>query len=176
MDPMGALERLLVPRPDEAATLYLEHGEALRAFVLSRTRDPVATEDICQETFLAALARGVPGGGPEDAARWVFAIARNKVLKWHRDHEAARDPASGVARREDPAWALDDREERARVRAAVAALEPELREVILLRYEGELDYREVAARLGVPVSTVQGRLKRARHALRAALLDGRGDA
>ncbi len=170
---MGALERLLVPRPDEAAALYREHGEALHAFVLSRTRDAGAAEDIGQDTFLAAIARGVPGGGREDAARWIFAIARNKVLKWHRDHDDARDPATGVARGEEPAFALEEREETARVRSAVTALDPELREVVLLRYESELDYRAVADRLGVPVSTIQGRLKRARHALRAALLEGR---
>lgn len=159
----------------EATDLYRAHGEALHAFVLSRTRDRGAAEDICQETFLAAIARGVPGGGPEDAVRWIFAIARNKVLKWHRDRKVARDPSTGVARREDPSWALDESEERARVREAVSALEPELREVILLRYESELDYREVAERLGVPLSTIQGRLKRARHALRAALLEGRSE-
>jgi RNA polymerase sigma-70 factor (ECF subfamily) len=179
---MGALERLLVPGPDEAAALYRQHGEAVRAFVGGRVRDPGAAEDICQETFLAAIARGVPPGSPEDAARWIFAIARNKVLRWHRDDRGARargapaegegkDPASSVPVRLDPERPLEDREERARVRAAVGALEPELREVILLRYEGGLDYRAVAERLAVPVSTIQGRLKRARIALRAALLD-----
>ncbi len=171
---MGAVERLLLPRPDEAAALYRAHGEALHAFVLARTRDAGAAEDICQETFLAAIARGVPGGGPEDAARWIFAIARNKVLKWHRDKEPSHDPETGVARPVEPApFAIDEREERARVRDAIARLEPELREVILMRYESELDYREVAARLGVPLSTVQGRLKRARHALRDLLEPGR---
>ena len=50
--------------------------------------------------------------------------------------------------------------------------EPELKEVILLRYEQGLDYHETAARLGVPLSTIQGRLKRARHALRDILMEG----
>jgi RNA polymerase sigma-70 factor (ECF subfamily) len=159
---MGAVERF-----------YRTRGDALRAFVLARTGDPGAAEDICQETFLAALARGVPGEEPEDAARWIFAIARNTVLKWHRDRKETRDPSTGVPRAAEPSAALEDREERARVRAAVSALEPELREVILLRYEAGLDYREIAERLAVPVSTIQGRLKRARHALRAALEDRR---
>jgi RNA polymerase sigma-70 factor (ECF subfamily) len=170
---MGAVERF-----------YRTRGDALRAFVLARTGDLGAAEDICQETFLAALARGVPGEEPEDAARWIFAIARNKVLKWHRDKRGprggaprvdgdTRDPSSGVPRAAEPHSSLEEREERARVRDAVSALEPELREVILLRYEAGLDYREIATRLAVPVSTIQGRLKRARHALRDALEDRR---
>jgi RNA polymerase sigma-70 factor (ECF subfamily) len=168
---MGAIEHLLVPRPDEAEALYKEHGEALRAFVLARVRNAAAAEDICQETFLAALARGVPLA-PEEASRWLYAIAKNKILRFHRDSRREAPKAAG-ANSEEPTGALEDQEERARVRAAVSALEPELREVILLRYEAGLDYKEVAERLGVPVSTVQGRLKRARIALRGALLDER---
>jgi RNA polymerase sigma-70 factor (ECF subfamily) len=183
---MGTVERLLVPRSDEAEALYRKHGEPLLAFVLSRVRDPSSAEDICQETFLAAIARGVPGSlGPstrdpkdpslkpgEDAVRWIFAIARNKVLRYHRDRRATVDPAHAPPRSLEPDWALDEREERARVRAAVQALEPELREVIVLRYEHGLDYQETAAKLGVPHSTIQGRLKRARHALRDILMGG----
>ncbi len=173
---MGALEHLLVPRPDEAEALYKEHGEALRAFVLTRVRNAAAAEDICQETFLAALARGVPLA-PGEASRWLYAIAKNKILRLHRDSRREA-PQAAETRPDEPTGALEDQEERARVRAAVSALEPELREVIFLRYEGGLDYKQVADRLGVPVSTVQGRLKRARIALRAALIDDddvRGD-
>jgi len=169
---MGTVERLLVPRSDEAEALYRKHGEPLLAYVLSRVRDPSSAEDICQETFLAAIARGVPNTFGEDAVRWIFAIARNKVLRYHRDRRVTLDPASAPPRSLEPEWALDEREERARVRAAVQALEPELREVILLRYEHGLDYQQTAAKLGVPHSTIQGRLKRARHALRDILMGG----
>jgi RNA polymerase sigma factor (sigma-70 family) len=56
----------------------------------------------------------------------------------------------------------------------VSALDDDLREVVLLRYEGGLDYRAIADHLDVPLSTVQGRLKRGREALRRVLLlDGR---
>ena len=41
--------------------------------------------------------------------------------------------------------------------------------MIALRYEGGLRYQQIAARLELPQSTVQGRLKRARLALREAL-------
>jgi 16S rRNA (guanine1207-N2)-methyltransferase len=44
-------------------------------------RDRAAVEDLVQDTFAAALDRGVPPSGPGDVGRWLFAIARNKALK-----------------------------------------------------------------------------------------------
>lgn len=156
-------------RPDGAAAsaLVAEHARALRAFVGARVRDRAAAEDLVQETFAAALDRGVPAEG---AGKWLFAIARNKVLRHMRDHEDTTAVIDAPAPEEaGPATRVEGDEERARVRAAVAALEDELREVIVLRYEGGLDYRAIAERLEVPVSTIQGRLKRARVALKEAL-------
>ena len=151
-----------------ASALVDEHARALRAFVGARVRDRAAAEDLVQETFAAALDRGVP---PDGVGRWLFAIARNKVLRHMRDREdttiALAEPPA--AREAGPGEGLEGDEERTRVRAAVARLEEELREVIVLRYEGGLDYRAIAERVEVPVSTVQGRLKRARVALREAL-------
>lgn len=161
------LTRLDAPAAD---ALVREHGRGLRAFIGARVRDRAVVDDLMQETFGAALARGVPDDG---AGRWLFAIARNKVLKHMRDAKdgvaLADPPAPGAG----PDERLEADEERARVRAAVALLDDDLREVIVLRYEGGLDYRAIADRLEVPVSTVQGRLKRAREALRGRLAPGR---
>jgi RNA polymerase sigma-70 factor (ECF subfamily) len=152
---------------DRLLALWRAHARALRAFVASRVRDPATVEDICQETFLAALARGLPDA---EAAPWLFAVARNKVLKHVRDRKpTAPNEASAAVSTVEPGAVASESEERARVGRAVAALDDDLREVIVLRYEGGLDYREIAERLAVPVSTIQGRLKRAREALRRAL-------
>lgn len=150
-----------------ATTLVREHQRALRAFVGARVRDPSLADDLVQDTFAAALDRGVP---PDGVGRWLFAIARNKVLKLMRDaKEGGAALADPPARDAAPGARLEADEERARVRAAVGALEDDLREVVLLRYEGGLDYKAIADRLEVPLTTVQGRLKRGREALRAAL-------
>ncbi|MEZ6188460.1 MAG: sigma-70 family RNA polymerase sigma factor [Planctomycetota bacterium] len=158
---------LAVPPPDEVAVLYREHGRALRAFVGSRVRDQGAVEDICHDTFVAALDKGVPDEG---TGRWLFGIARNKVLKHHRDHKPPREVAERAAPAPGPAEALALDEAQREVRAAVADLDPDLREVIRLRYEGGLNYRQIADYLDLPFTTVQGRLKRARIALRHTLV------
>jgi RNA polymerase sigma-70 factor (ECF subfamily) len=59
--------------------------------------------------------------------------------------------------------------ERERVHAAVAALAPELREVIVLRELQDLSYREISEIVGIPMGTVMSRLSRARDRLAVAL-------
>jgi RNA polymerase sigma factor (sigma-70 family) len=154
---------LRVPTPALLVSLYREHERALRAFLRARVRDATVVEDLCQDTFLAALARGVPEG---DCGPWLFAIARNKVLKYVRDRKLTAPLAPElVSRGEAPSLVAGEAEERERMRRAVAGLEEELREAVLLRYEGGLDAGRSAALLGVPVTTVESRLKRAREAL-----------
>ncbi len=155
-------------RAERARALYAAHGRALRAFLSGRLADGAAVEDLLQEVFLIALTRELPEE-PAAAGRWLLGVARNKLLHHLRDRRPPQPTAERAAPQAGPAERLDAADERARVRAAVAALEPELREVIALRYEGGLSYREVAARLDLPWTTVQGRLKRARLALHAAL-------
>jgi len=157
------------PGAEEAARLYQEHARPLRAFLRVRLADPAAADDALQETFLTAIRQGLPPGPP---GPWLFGIARRKALK-----QAERRGAGGGLREEaapareaGPVDALDRDERRARVQGAVGALPPDQREVLVLRYTGGLSYPEIAERLEVPVSTVQGRLKRARHALRRQLV------
>ena len=152
------------PPPELAAALYREHGQALRAYVAARVGDPASVDDILQDTFLTALRQGLPAGPP---GPWLFGIARHKALK-HRDRRAPQplDESAAVG----PVEGLDREARRQRVQAAIAALPDEQREVIALRYTGGLSYGAVAERLGLPLPTVQGRLKRARQALRRALM------
>ncbi len=151
---------------DAARALFRAHGRAVRAFLSARVSDPASVEDLLQETFVVALARGVPAEHP---GRWLLGVARNKLLHHLRDRRDAAPAIDLPAPTPGPADRSSAAEERARVRRAVAALEPDLREVIALRYQGGLTYREIAAQLDLPWTTVQGRLKRARIALRAAL-------
>ena len=161
-------EGLRVPSPRVLVGLYREHGRALRAFLRARLRDHTVVEDLLQDVFLAALARGVPEG---ETGPWLFAIARNKVWKHARDTKtgAPLDAETVSSSVRQPDVGASDAEERDRVQRAVAALEPELREVVALRYEADLPAPEIARLLVVPLTTVESRLKRAREGLLARL-------
>jgi len=151
------------PEPAEFLALYRKHGRALSAFVRAWVHDAATVEDIVQETFMAVLARGMPQGA---AGQWLFAIARNKARQHLRDRKSPAVLEQGVASPSpEPSAPVVSEEERRRVRAALDELEVDLREVLALRYEGGLDCPAIAERLEVPITTVEGRLKRARESL-----------
>ena len=67
---------------------------------------------------------------------------------------------------------MQRREESWRIEAALAALPEDLREIVLLRTDGELTFREIAAALGTPLGTVLWRMRTARRRLRGILAEG----
>jgi RNA polymerase sigma-70 factor (ECF subfamily) len=64
---------------------------------------------------------------------------------------------------------LQQRRTRLQIDAAIRALSPPLREVIVLREFEDLDYAQIAKVVAVPIGTVMSRLARARGKLRAML-------
>jgi len=131
--------------------------------------------DAVQEVFLKLLLsvgeiRSASGLGP-----WLGTVARNTAIDLLKA-ERRRAPAAD-GRRAAAACPLDelvrDEEERA-VLKAVMRLPPDYREVIFLRYLHSSSYAEIAQTLGVPVSTVETRLHRARKKL-AGIVGARSD-
>jgi RNA polymerase sigma-70 factor (ECF subfamily) len=71
----------------------------------------------------------------------------------------------------DPAAAALLHDQQARLRSAISALPHELRMVVVLRHMRDQSYQEISKALGIPISTVEHRLRSARFALRASLSD-----
>ena len=145
-------------------------------------------EDAAQETFLTAYrAIGTwRGEGPFGA--WLARIAVRVALRHAARRSSVRkltwlDPpaadaflesaAYGVATSgrtdADPADAALRSERDARVRAALASLDEPYREVVALRFFGELSLAEIAAESGRPLGTVKTHLHRGLLRLRAAM-------
>jgi RNA polymerase sigma-70 factor (ECF subfamily) len=134
-----------------------------------------------QEAYLRAF-RFFDGLRGTDARPWLLGIVRNACYDWMRrnaaiadtlvfdelrDSDAAEPASVGI----DPAHLWEQRALRGRVNAAIEALAPPFREVIVLRELEEMSYEQIAAVAGIPVGTVMSRLSRARAALRVALQD-----
>jgi RNA polymerase sigma-70 factor (ECF subfamily) len=64
---------------------------------------------------------------------------------------------------------MEEEERKAAVREAVDGLSRRLKEVVLLRLNGELKFQEIADILGLPIGTVLGRMNLALAKLRQAL-------
>ncbi len=141
-------------------------------------RDEQHAHDVVQEAYLRAF-RFFGGLREANARPWLLGIVRNACYDWMRQHQAfaaelafdeERDSAA-AAPSADPAVLWEQRAQRGRVNAAIEALAPRFREVIVLRELEEMSYEEIAQVAGIPIGTVMSRLSRARAALRAALQD-----
>ncbi len=169
-------------RPNDFDTLVLPHLDA--AYNLARwlVRDEHVAEDLVQDAFVRAF-RHFAGfrGGP--ARPWLLGIVRNTCFTWLEEQrkrpgqvaldDALLDTLAGDEAQpgNDPAAAIDDQRRGALVNAAIRALAPPFREVIVLREIEGLDYAEIAQIAAIPIGTVMSRLSRARAHLRGALAD-----
>ena len=116
-----------------------------------------------------------------DARPWLLGIVRNacftmlerrrKGPEWVDFDEAEFEAAVSTAehRSSDPSVQLQRQRTSLQIDAAIRALSPPLREVIVLREFEDLDYAQIALIAAVPIGTVMSRLSRAREKLRSAL-------
>ena len=143
-------------------------------------RDSTAAEDAVQESALRAL-RYFHALRGSDARPWFLGIVRNTCytqLERHRslaessitdDDELDRLRSDAGQAEPDPAQIYDRGNDRRRVDAALRALPPAMREVIVLRELEGLEYAEIAHVASIPIGTVMSRLSRARSRLKALL-------
>jgi len=175
-DERGRLEReLLVARcqlgePAAFAALVERWHEPLWRYVRGLAADPAAAEEVLQEGWLRIL-RGIGGlREPERLRSWLFTVVRRTFLDRLRVRyaEAGFEVLESEPPDDEPPPELD-REESESLHRAISRLSPPDRETLVLFHLRELDLREVAAVLGVPVGTVKSRLHRARRQLRHEL-------
>jgi RNA polymerase sigma-70 factor (ECF subfamily) len=143
--------------------------EWVRALALRLCGDASTADDLVQDTWIEALR----GRTQVHSVRaWLGGIVRHR---WRRQRErsAARTVREAdSARRPElpsPQVLLEQAELQRKVLHAVGSLDEASRTVVLLRYYEGLSGEEIAARLGVPGSTVRNRLARAHEKLRGVL-------
>src|SRR3954454_5674960 len=127
-------------------------------------------EDVAQEVFLSYGRSTVPAG---EARGWLCVAAAHTALNVLRAgrRRASREEAAATADDavvSDVAEAVLTREERIRVRAALARLPRKQAMALVLRHSG-LSYAEVAAALGSSPGSVGTTVRRAESALRKEL-------
>lgn len=156
------------------SAVYDEHVWHVYGFFAYRLRNRGEAEDLTQRTF----ERGLRAYGRYDASQasvgtWLLAIARNLLIDHFRaDRSARNDPLDGVDAEhralEAPAQLPDLGLEPALERA-LATLSQREREIIALRFGGDLTGPEIAKLLGLSLANVQQILSRSLRRMRAAL-------
>jgi RNA polymerase sigma-70 factor, ECF subfamily len=133
--------------------------------------DAAGAEDVAQEAFLAAVRALDRFDSARPFGPWLHRIVVNRAIDWTRARALRREVGAGEAiddvpaeGRGDPATPLPDD-----VVAALAALSPDHRAVVVLRYVLEYTPGEIARMLELPRGTVNSRLRRALDALQGSL-------
>ena len=155
---------------DAVARCVREHGAPLGRLCMALLGNQAEAEEIVQEVFIDAHA-GMAGFRGEGSVRaWLFGIPRRKCARrletrtrrQRRLHLIHDVDASGAA----PDVDFESRRAARRVRATLEKLKPSDREAVLLRYQADLPYREIAEVFGIDEAAARKRVSRALMKLR----------
>jgi RNA polymerase sigma-70 factor (ECF subfamily) len=152
-------------------TLVKRYQRKLYGFVQHMVKNPLATDDIVQESFINLYKTIDRVDTKKKLSSYVFAIARNTTISHIRKYKK-EIPLDEVL--------LSDEEEK--IYASIAAAEQSrtithaldqiasaYKKVIQLYYFDDLSYEQISKKLHVPVNTVRTHLRRGKEALKALL-------
>jgi RNA polymerase sigma-70 factor, ECF subfamily len=136
--------------------LFRSHWPAAYRTAYLVAHDAVAAEDIAQEAFLAAVRALDRFDRRRPFGPWLHRIVVNRAIDWTRARKLRAEIE--LTERAAPEHGVDVSED---VVEALAALSPDHRAVIVLRYLLEYTPGEIARLLDLPRGTVNSRLRRA---------------
>lgn len=142
------------------------------AYVITGDRDLAL--DVIQETFAQAFRCIDQIREKEKVGAWLAVIATNKARKLMKDrrHLVPHPQESFSDDKQERLFGgptFDGIEDKIMVRAVLRSLEPEVREILVLKYVHGLTEEEIATKLEIARGTVKSRLHRARAAARRSL-------
>jgi RNA polymerase sigma-70 factor (ECF subfamily) len=160
--------------------LFDQHYAAAGRFVFQLGHDfsREDVEEICQEVFLSVIRNLDSFHGGSQFQTWLFRIAANKARDYRERRNAAKrgggqtpfslqaeDPESGLTldppgTAPAPDAVLMNAEQLALVHRALEQLGEPCREVVELRYFGDLSYDEISRSLNLNPKTVSSRLSK----------------
>lgn len=151
----------------DVATLYEQHGAALRSYVHSRMLG--AAEPDAEDVYATVWERVVRASGSyrelERSKPWLYRIATNLIRDYYRS--GAWKLRAGAVQTETlldehhPTTTDSYPSEYDHVRAAVDTLKPDQRDVVILRYWDDRTFSETGALLGVTQTAAKKRIERA---------------
>jgi len=164
-----SLVRRAQHRDQEAfAQLYEEHFDKIYRYVTLKIGNATEAEDMTQQVFLNALQsissfkwRGIP------FSAWLFRIAHNQVVDYFRSKKRTAVPLdeSLASNNNNPQSIVEQKLDIEQLLLATKRLTDAQREVISLRFAGELSIAQVAKAMGKS----QGAVKALQHSAIVAL-------
>lgn len=156
---------------DQAATdqLLRSHWTWLKGLIYGVVGGSQDLDDVLQDVCIRVISKIHTLREPSHFRSWLAILARREAIRHCRQRKrpfAAADESPRPRRPDpeaaDPLEQMERRELHDRILEAVAGLPEKYREVFALAHSGDLTYAQMADILGVPITTMQIRLVRAR--------------
>ena len=161
--PENFVERCLAGNAQAFEPLVRRYQNAAFATALRYVRSRVDAQDIVQDAFIAAYCRLGQLRDRGHFGRWLMHIVTNRCKDWLRDRKRTQPLDSAETALENAAVVEHvDQMQRLDLQEAIDQLPDHYRSALMMYYLSGLSYREIAALMEVPLSTVCGRLQQGR--------------
>lgn len=157
--------------PDAISVLISRHSQRVYDYILMMVKEHELADDIYQETFIKVV-KVIDEGRYTDSGRflsWVMRIAHNRVLDHFRaqkQKKAINESEAGydiIGTQRLSEGSVEDKmvseQIRADLRKLIEQLPDEQREVVKMRYYGNLSFKEIAESTEVSINTALGRMR-----------------
>ncbi len=149
------------------------HGAAIGRLCMGFLGTQADAEEATQETLIAAMDAMASFRGDGSVRSWLFGIAR-RVCARRVETRVRREAKLRLIRGEEASSPegevlLAARRRAERLRAALEELKPSERDAVLLRFQSDLSFRDVATACGIDEAAARKRVSRAIARLREVL-------
>lgn len=157
--------------------LFETYGEAVLGYCMRLVRDPALAEDVMQQVFLEAFRDFEQVRGQASRRAWLFAVAshrcfdalrnqRRAALRVAHDEQVVVDFAAPTT---GPFEHVDRVQFLTALDSCLTWLSPEMRATVLMRFQTDLTFEQMAPHLGATAEALQMRVARAMPVLRECL-------
>ena len=149
------------------AEIYRHYQPRLYGYLRRLLPDPIAVEEVLDDVLLVVWKDARKFRGRSAVSTWVFGIAYRKAMTAIRSEGRYQAPLDRSA--DADAVAANPSQDIDWIRAALARLSPDHRQVVELAYFSGFSYQEIADIACCPVNTVKTRMFHARRRLKVLL-------
>ncbi|MDE0816494.1 MAG: sigma-70 family RNA polymerase sigma factor [Pirellulaceae bacterium] len=150
--------------------LIADHHKSLYRFCYRLTGNATMAEDVLQQAYLIAFQRIGQVKDPAKARSWLFTVVRTTFLKEVRKKREWVFTDVEVEDNRVPDRSRHLEVDSQRLQVALDAIPETFRIAVVMHYQQQMSYREIAEQLEIPLGTVMSRLSRGKRMLKSKLL------
>jgi RNA polymerase sigma-70 factor, ECF subfamily len=166
-------EKAILIEKRDLVKIYDDFSPRLYKYAARLLNDGDLAEECVAEVFSRLLKSIQRGGGPRENLRaYLYRSAHNWIIDYFRSSRGMVELDLDIQAepRQSPPALVDERLEQERVRNALLELDPEHRQIILLKYFENWSHEEIAGYLGKSVEASRALLHRALASLKKILV------